>query len=95
MLSAFLRPIRIGPTSAIFIDNIFINVPLNKCIPKIIFEDILDHLLYYNFKIHDIVKKVKSTKLRSKQDEEAKSKFRECLGVEDWSDVIGECESQF
>ena len=63
MLPAFLKPTRIGPTSAI--DNIFTNIPLNKCTLKIIFYDISDHfLLYINIKIREIAKKkVESPKL--------------------------------
>ena len=45
---------------------------------------------------------MESPKLRRKQDEQAKLKFKECLTGEDWSDVTGEdwsdvtgeCESQ-
>ena len=58
LLSAFLKPTRIGPTFAILIDNIFTNIPLNKCSPRIIINDILDRPpLYINIKIHEIIKK--------------------------------------
>lgn len=95
MMPVFLKPTRIGPSSATLIDNIFTNISLSKCISKIIIDDISDHFpLHINIKLHETIKIVEPPKLHRKQDKQTKLKFKECLTEVDWSDVTRECESQ-